>query len=99
MIPVLNGQDFADIATFVAALNKARRQNKGQWISYVGNVAGRSVSIKSFDTGFLQILRVDGIDHGGYYDQKVGDWKNTITKALQYQHPAVTVDPRFGGPQ
>lgn len=81
MIPVLN-LDFNDTPTFITALNKARLANKQQWITYVGTVAGRKVAIKTYDTGHLQILRVDGIDHGSYYDQKVGDWKRVITEAI-----------------
>jgi hypothetical protein len=87
MIPVLKGFDYATAELFVDQLNKERLRHKQQWITYVGTVAGRSVSIKSFDTGYLQILRVNGIEHGGAMDLSVSGWKHVITKALQYQHP------------
>jgi hypothetical protein len=82
MIPVLKGFDYATAELFVDQLNKERLRHKQQWITYVGTVAGRSVSLKSFDTGHLQILRVDGLDHGSYHDQKVSDWKRVIVEAI-----------------
>lgn len=90
MIPVLN-LDFNDTPTFITALNKARLANKQQWITYVGTVAGRKVAIKTYDTGYLQILRVDGIEHGGAMDLSVSGWKHVINRALQYQHKEVTL--------
>ena len=82
MIPVLNDMDFNDIPTFLTALNKARLANKRRWITYVGTVATRRVAIKTYDTGYLQILRVDGIEHGGAMDLSVTGWKHVITKAI-----------------
>ncbi len=82
MIPVLNDQDFNDIPSFLTALNKARLANKRQWITYVGTVATRRVALKSYDTGYLQILRVDGIEHGGAMDLSVTGWKHVIVEAI-----------------
>ena len=83
MIRVLENQTFTRAADFVEALNKARLANKQRWIVYVGSVAGKQVEIKTFDTGHLQILRVNGINHGGDMDLKVGAWKQRIEQALK----------------
>lgn len=83
MIPVLEGQDFASAEEFVQALNAARLKNKRKWITYGGEVAGKSVAIKTFDTGHLQILRVNGVCYGGAMDLKVGEWKDRILWALR----------------
>jgi hypothetical protein len=82
MIPVLQGQDFTTAAEFTKALNTARLANKQKWITYTGTVAGKQIGLKAFDTGYLQILRVNGICHGGAMDLKVGEWKARIEKAI-----------------
>lgn len=85
MIPVLQGQNFNTADEFTKALNIARLGNKQKWIVYTGTVAGKQVAIKTFDTGYLQIMRVNGIEHGGSMDMKVGQWKAAIAKAIGYQ--------------
>lgn len=90
MIQVLQGQDFKTAAEFTAALNKARLANKQKWITYSGMVAGRKVEIKTFDTGHLQILRVDGINHWAGMDLKVSAWKKTIEDAIGVNSSVVT---------
>lgn len=82
MINVLYGQNFNTANEFSNELNKARLANKQKWIVYAGTVANKRVEIKTFDAGHLQILRVDGINHGGTMDMKVGEWKQAITKAI-----------------
>lgn len=82
MTNVLEGQDFTDAATFVAALNKARLAQPRSWITYVGTVAGKEVRIKTYDTGYLQILEVAGVKHGAPMDMKPTAWKACITDAI-----------------
>lgn len=82
MIQVLHGQNFQTTDEFIKALNIARLENKQKWIVYVGAVAGKLVSIKTFDTGYLQILRVNGIEYGGAMDMTVTGWKMAIVKAI-----------------
>lgn len=88
MIRVLFGQDFDTAATFVDALNKARLANKQRWIVYLGTVANRTIELKTFDHGDLQILRVDGVNHAGpSYGLNVGAWKAAIRRAVEYKAP------------
>ena len=82
MIQVLAGRNYAKSKEFVNDLNKARLENKQQWIVYTGMVAGQDVRIKTFDTGYLQILEVDGVKHWAPMDMKVGAWKLAITEAI-----------------
>lgn len=82
MIYVLEGQSFASAAEFVAAINKARLANKNKWIAYVGTVAGQSVRIKSYNTGYLQILEVNGLNHAPPMDMNVTGWKESILNAI-----------------
>jgi hypothetical protein len=82
MRQVLEGQDFTTGQEFVAALNRARLQNPKSWFTYGGLVNGREVALKSYNTGYLQILRVNGITHPAPMDMNVGSWKNFIIKAI-----------------
>lgn len=83
MIYVLEDKPAYDNADeFIADLNKARLANKKKWIVYMGHVEGKEVGIKTYDTGYLQICRIDGINHGGGMDMKVGDWKARIRQAI-----------------
>lgn len=82
MIAVLEGVDFASAADFVTQINKARLANKGQWITYHGRVAGHDVRMKTYDAGYLQILDVDGVRHGGAMDLKPTAWKEAIAQAV-----------------
>ena len=82
MIHVLQDKNYDKASEFVNELNKARLANKQKWIIYVGTVANRSVEIKTFDTGHLQILRIDGVKHWAPMDMKVGAWKQAITEAI-----------------
>ena len=85
MIEVLSGQDFEDTSDFVKELNKARLANKNKWIFYRGNVNGRRVEIKTYDTGYLQIMRVDDLHHNAPMDMKVGAWKEFIEKSVNHK--------------
>lgn len=82
MIPVLENKNFDSPSEFVKELNKARLANRGKWIVYSGIVKGKTVAIKTYDHTYLQIFRVNGINHGGSMDKPVGVWKKTIEEAL-----------------
>lgn len=83
MIRVLEDKGpYADADAFVEDLNKARLANKGQWIVFIGTVAGNAVRIKNYGTGYIQILEVNGIHHASGMDMNVGKWKETIRKAV-----------------
>lgn len=82
MIRVLEGQDFDSAEDFVKAINAARLANKNKWIVYVGTVNGKAVEMKSWNTGYLQILRVDGINHAPPMDINVTGWKDAIREAV-----------------
>lgn len=83
MIHVLKDQDFETAEAFVADLNKARLANPQQWLVYAGRVAGRTVEMKTFGHGDLQILRVDGRDvRRNEYGMNVGQWKAEIVERI-----------------
>lgn len=82
MIDVLNDMNFAKADEFVEALNKERLKYKNKWITYSGVVAGKTIAMKTFGCGYLQIFRVNGIDYGGSMDMKVGEWKAIIVEAI-----------------
>lgn len=84
MIPVLESRpSFDNVDEFVQELNKARLQNKKKWITYCGTVEGCDVAIKTYDTGYLQILDVNDLRYGGGMDLKVGEWKTRIAQAIR----------------
>ena len=84
MIRVLEDKpDYPTAAAFVADLNKARLANRKAWIVYVGTVQGVAVEIKTYDCGYLQIFRVNGLDAGGAMDMKPTGWKETIRETIE----------------
>jgi hypothetical protein len=84
MIRVLTDSNFDSAQEFVAELNKARLQNKKQWLTYRGSVAGKLVEIKTYGATYLQIFRIDGINQKlPCIDCTISEWKNAITRAVQ----------------
>ena len=84
MIRVLEASPtYPTAAAFVADLNKARLANRKKWIVYVGTVQGVAVEIKTYDTGYLQIFRVNGLNAGGQMDMKPTGWKETIRETIE----------------
>jgi hypothetical protein len=82
MIAILNGTNYDDPNEFVKAVNAERLKNKKKWLQYVGQVNGKQVSIKTFDHSYLQIFKIDGIDHAPPMDTTVTAWKKHMLKAL-----------------
>jgi hypothetical protein len=83
MIYPLAGQNFNSIADFVSAINKARLENPNKWIAFVGYVQNKSVQLKNFGNGYLQIYRVDGIDYTPSLETKVSEWKKAIIRPFE----------------
>ncbi len=65
------------VKDFVASINSLRLENKGKWYTFVGEVNGKSVSLKGFGT-WLQTFNVGGVQHGGLPDIKVGAFKEAL---------------------
>ena len=83
MEAVLAGQNFEDADAFAKAFNKERRNHGKAWITYVGQVAGKSVRIKTYGTGYLQIMEVDGIKHAPPMEMNVARWNEFIINAIK----------------
>jgi hypothetical protein len=84
MIRVLEEKPEFDTAEeFVKNLNKARLANRRAWIVYVGKVQGVNVELKTYDTGYLQILRVNELNAAGPMDMKPTAWKEHIKEAIE----------------
>lgn len=84
MIRVLEDKPiYPTAAAFVADLNKARLANRKHWLVYVGTVQGVAVEMKTYDTGYLQIFRVNGLDAGGAMDMKPTGWKEFIRTTIE----------------
>ncbi len=70
-----------DVADFVNQFNKFRLANKNKWIVYFGFFNGQDVRIKAFGT-WNQLIKVNGINHGGTHGHNVKAWRLEITNAL-----------------
>jgi hypothetical protein len=81
MISVLENLEFADSASFVKEINKARLANPNKWITYIGIVNRKNVTFKSFGL-YLQIFSVNGRNYGGAHCDKVEQWKRNISSAI-----------------
>ena len=67
---------------FIETVNKSRKDSLGNWYTFVGNVNGKRVELKAFGL-WNQILRVDGINHGGCMGNKtVKEWKAELESVL-----------------
>ena len=88
MLNVLQGRSFAAVADFVSALNGERLANRDKWLVFQGRVEGREVSMKTYDTGYLQIFRIDGVEQAAPMDMKPVAWKEFIREAFVRQAAA-----------
>ena len=62
---------------FVKLINDTRKGKKDRWYAFVGNVEGRSVSLKGFNTT-LQIFKVEGLQQNTVSDISVSEFKKTL---------------------
>lgn len=68
---------------FLKLVNCERLANKKQWIFVNEIVEGKQVQFKSFET-YLQIYKINGIDHAPSMGLNVGEWKQAIKDGLNY---------------
>lgn len=66
---------------FIRIVNDLRRANKNQWFTATFSVNGKDIQIKCFNT-YAQILRVDGINHGGQLDLSVREFEEMLYVAV-----------------
>lgn len=67
---------------FLKHINAMRLQNKGKWIFYTGEVEGKLVGVKSYNT-YLQQYIVEGKRmESGRMDMSVSDWKTELAKGV-----------------
>lgn len=71
--------------SFTQELNSLRLSNKNKWFTLEADVDGKNVVVKCFGT-WLQIFRIDGIDHAGPMDMKVTQWKKYVQDSIE-KHP------------
>lgn len=68
-----------NVKDFVKKINMLRLEDKESWYEWQGEVEGKSVRLKGYNT-WLQIFKVDGVD---YYsdpiDNKVAKFKKELT--------------------
>jgi len=70
--------------SFFKLINDARKSNKNQWYGFVGVVEGREVSIKGYNT-WLQVYKVNGIDHSSCMDITVSRFKYDLASPFKQQ--------------
>lgn len=68
---------------FIKTINDKRKDSKHSWYTFVGMVEGKRVELKAYGL-WNQILRVDGINHGGIEHKKVSDWKTELENSLKH---------------
>lgn len=66
---------------FVKLINTARKTNKNNWYAFVGNVAGKQVMVKGYNT-WLQRFVIDGLQSNTVADISVKEFVRTLTQAL-----------------
>lgn len=81
--------NYEDVNEFMADLNKLRLASKNKWFGFAGTVKKVPVIIKSYNTGYLQICRVNGIDQAPPMEMNVGTWKAFIEEAIRRHAYAV----------
>lgn len=78
--------------TFRKEVNDLRKSNKNNWYQWVGDVEGKKVELKGFNT-WLQIFTIDGVDHTGGMDISVKEFNNLLASAF----PNRSVDKKARG--
>ena len=59
---------------FVKTVNNIRLGNKGVWYQWKGEVNGKQVALKAYDT-WVQRLNVDDVAHSSSMDNNVKEFK------------------------
>ena len=73
----IENTEFTEKSDFVKAINSLRLNSKGKWYAWVGIVEGKKVELKGFGT-WLQILRVNGLNHAPCPDIPVSRFKEHL---------------------
>lgn len=69
-----------NVDTFVKTIKQQRSDNKNKWFCWGGEVEGRQVQIKCYNT-YLQIYRIDGVNHAsGSMDMKVKQFNEELVR-------------------
>ena len=58
-------------------INQLRLNNKNKWYYYTGIFEGKTIELKAFGT-WLQIYKIDGVNHSGLMDISIKEFKNTL---------------------
>ena len=66
-------------------VNKIRLEDKNQWYQVLAIVDGKEVKLKGYGT-WLQIFKVDDIDHGCGADVSVKEFKNKLKEGIEYEN-------------
>lgn len=59
-----------DLQSFIEHVNTLRKTDKNKWYFFVGDVEGKHVELKGYNT-WIQIFRVDGLRYGNNSDVSV----------------------------
>jgi hypothetical protein len=67
---------------FIKTIDELRKNNKQKWYFWSGQVAGKEVVIKGYET-WLQIFRIDGLNYPSSMDIKVSVFKDHLKNGVQ----------------
>lgn len=67
---------------FVKLVNRLRKAHKNEWFYYQGEVGGKDVQLKAYQT-WVQIYKVDGIDYSGPMDVSVKKFNEVLERPFQ----------------
>ena len=70
-------KDFLDKKEFVKEINALRKKAGSSWYTYTGNVIGKEVKLKGYQT-WLQVYEVDGVDHSTNMEISVKEFKQKL---------------------
>ena len=70
---------------FIRMVNKIRLEDKNKWYWLLAIVDGKEVKLKGYGT-WLQIFKVDDIDHGWGADVSVKEFKNKLKEGIEYEN-------------
>jgi hypothetical protein len=73
--------NFDTVSDFMQYAKTMRKESKGKWYAYIGNVNGNSIELKIYDT-WIQVFRNNGIHQSTCIDTTVTEFFNTIQKGL-----------------
>ena len=69
----------------VEKLNKMRLDNKNKWVFFHSVIDNKEIFYKAYNT-YIQVLKIDQIDHAGACDIKVSQFKAHLNNAFNYHN-------------